>query len=81
MSALTIEAIFHEGALCPLEPTGLKEGERVQLAVRRGSTPTPDEILTLASEVYAGLSAQDVQDLERIALRSEGFFSARAEDP
>ncbi len=38
---------------------------------------TPEEILSLAAEVYAGLSAQEVQDVEEIALDRSQFFGER----
>ena len=39
--------------------------------------PTPDEILGLAGQVYAGLSEQDVNDVEKIALDRSNFAGAR----
>jgi len=38
---------------------------------------TPDEILDLAGQVYAGLSEQDVDDVERIALDRSNFAGSR----
>ena len=40
-------------------------------------TLTPDEILGLAGQVYAGLSEQDVNDVEKIALDRSNFAGAR----
>ncbi len=39
--------------------------------------PTPDEILGLAAQVYAGLSEQEVADVEKIALDRSNFISGR----
>ena len=38
---------------------------------------TPDEILGLAANVYAGLSEQDVDDVEQIALDRSNFLGER----
>ena len=39
--------------------------------------PTPEEILGLAAQVYAGLSEQDVLEVERIALDRGRFVAQR----
>ena len=48
----------------------------VPLPVRRVSSPT-DEILRLAAEVYEGLSPDDVDQIERLALDRSHFFVRR----
>jgi hypothetical protein len=35
---------------------------------------SPDAILALAASVYAGLSAQDITEVEQIALQRRDFF-------
>ena len=40
-------------------------------------TLTPDEILGLAGQVYAGLSKQDIDAVEKIALDRSHFAEAR----
>jgi len=35
---------------------------------------SPDTILALAASVYAGLSPQDIMDVEKIALQRQDFF-------
>ena len=39
--------------------------------------PTPDEILGMAAQVYAGLSEQEVSDVEKIALDRSNFAGER----
>ena len=39
--------------------------------------PAPDEILDLAAQVYAGLSEQEVKEIEEIALDRSNFASQR----
>jgi hypothetical protein len=41
------------------------------------ASPTPNEILGLAGQVYAGLSEQDINDVETIALDRSNFAGAR----
>ena len=38
---------------------------------------SPDQILELAAQVYAGLSAQEIADVEKIALDRSNFASER----
>ena len=40
-------------------------------------TLTPDKILDLAGQVYAGLSEQDIDGVERIALDRSNFAGSR----
>jgi hypothetical protein len=39
---------------------------------------SPDEILRLAAEVYEGLFAQDLQEIEALALDRSQYFAGRA---
>ncbi len=39
--------------------------------------PTPDDILGLAAQVYAGLSGEEIKDVERIALDRSGWVAGR----
>jgi PHD/YefM family antitoxin component YafN of YafNO toxin-antitoxin module len=41
-------------------------------------TLSPDEILRLAAQVYEGLSPDDVDEIERLALDRSHFFVRRA---
>lgn len=40
--------------------------------------PTPEAILALAAQVYAGLSDKDKEEVEQIALNRTHFFSNKA---
>jgi hypothetical protein len=44
---------------------GLSEGQHVRLEV---STLSPEEQLALAARFYAGLSEEDIEEIERIVL-------------
>jgi len=40
-------------------------------------TPPPDEVLSLAAQVYEGLSPNDVSEIERLAVDRSHFFVRR----
>ncbi len=70
-----IEAIFEGGVFKILDSPDLplSEGQQVRLIIE---TPpeSPEELLDLAAEVYAGLSSKDIDEIERIALDRRDFF-------
>ena len=51
----TVEAVFQDGVLKPVQPLELSEGDRVRLTVERITQAGSDEILKLARQVYEGL--------------------------
>jgi len=73
----TLEAVFENGTFRLLEaPTvALVDGQRVRLTVETGATP--DDVLALAEQVYSGLSDEEIDDVERIALDRRAFFGDR----
>lgn len=73
----TVEAIYQNGTFRPIEPSEipLQDGQSVRLTIE-----SPDEarnILELAGNVYAGLSEEEVEEVESIALDRTIFFSNR----
>jgi hypothetical protein len=54
----------------------LHDGQRVRLVVE--TEELPDAILALAASVYAGLSPQDITEIEQIALQRRDFFGDEA---
>lgn len=73
----TLKAVYEDGKFRLLEPSRvrLNEGERVRLVIE--SEPEPEDILALAEGVYAGLSEEETEDVERIALDRGEFFGER----
>jgi predicted DNA-binding antitoxin AbrB/MazE fold protein len=71
------EAVYENGIFRPVAPVApnLTEGQHVRLVVE---TDMPDDILRLAAEVYDGLSEQEVNDIEQIALDRSAFFTTPA---
>ena len=74
-----VEAIFEHGVFRPLEPVALDEGQKVVLSVET-VTPAGDRSVDLAAwrEVFAGLSAEEVDEVERLALDRSQFIPRRA---
>jgi predicted DNA-binding antitoxin AbrB/MazE fold protein len=74
----TIEAVYQNGIFKPLNPVSeeIAEGETVKLTINNKKL-SPDEMLKLASQVYEGLSEEDINEIERIALDRTNFFGDR----
>ena len=74
MTTETLDAIFEHGIFRLVRPPSipLREGQRVRLVVE--TDESPDAILALAANVYAGLSPQDIMEVEQIALQRRDFF-------
>jgi predicted DNA-binding antitoxin AbrB/MazE fold protein len=60
-----IDAIFEGGAFRPVQPVSIPDGQHVRITVNESCDP---ETLRLATSVYAGLSEQEINEIERIAL-------------
>ena len=67
---LDFEAVYENGAFRPIGANGihLSEGEHVRISVDIRPSNPGTGVLDLAAQVYAGLSDQDIADVERIAL-------------
>ncbi|MGB3682923.1 MAG: antitoxin family protein [Rubrobacteraceae bacterium] len=63
-----LKAVYEDGKFRLLEPSmvGLNEGEEVRITVE--SELDTEDILILAGKVYAGLSAEGVDEIEHAAL-------------
>jgi len=68
-----IDAVFENGAFRPIGPDliPIGEGQRVRITIDDAAEPLP---LRLARDVYDGLSADEIQEVERIALDRIAFF-------
>jgi len=70
----TIKARWHGGVLQPLEPLTLADEAEVQVTVDTDVIVSADEILLRAARVYQGLTADQVVEVEAIALDRRQFF-------
>lgn len=73
----TIEAIYEKGTFKPLKDPGLHEGQQVKIIIEISETKSVDTILELASKVYQGLTDQEIDEIEKIALNRTGFFNEK----
>jgi predicted DNA-binding antitoxin AbrB/MazE fold protein len=75
-----LNAIYEGGAFWPLsgQDVALPEGEIVKLTVKPLASANSTNVLSLAAQVYTGLSAADIADVEQIALDRSNFFASRA---
>ena len=75
----TMDAVFENGAFKPLGPAKLtlSPGQRVRLIVE---TPIENDenVLKLASQVYEGLSDEEIDEIEHIVLDRSSFFGDKA---
>lgn len=74
MNAQTCVAVFENGIFRPVTalPPNLTEGQYVRLVVE---TKAPEDVLELAAQVYRGLSEQQIDEIEQVALDRRDFFS------
>lgn len=74
-----MDAIYENGSFRPLQRDALMfpDGQRVRITIEDQDEP---EALRLAVGVYAGLSADEIDEIERIALDRGEFFSGRSAD-
>lgn len=68
----TVEAIFEEGVFKPVSPLDISEHKKVTLIIK-DETEEPSDILSLASMVYNGLSPEDIDAVEKIAVDRSRF--------
>jgi len=73
----TVEAIYRNGVLEPLEALDIPEEKKVQITIETDSTVPENSILALARKVYDGLSPGEIADIEAIALDRKNFFRER----
>ncbi len=74
----TIEAVYQNGMFKPLNPVSdeITEGKTVEITIRDKHL-SPDEMLELAAQVYKGLSEEEIDEIEKIALDRSNFFGDR----
>jgi predicted DNA-binding antitoxin AbrB/MazE fold protein len=69
-----VEAIYERGVLKLLEPLNLPEHQRVMVTVQPAPSGEPATELEAWHQVYAGLSEDDIRELETIALDRSRFM-------
>lgn len=74
----TIDAVFDNGSFKPVDshPLPFSQGQRVKLIVETPSESQMD-LIELAAQVYDGLSEEQIDEVEQIALDRSDFFPVR----
>jgi len=82
-----IDAIFENGAFRPVHPEQVQaaDGQLVTLVVKSESLPQQatdslPEPLRLAARVYQGMSSEEIDAIEKIALDRSGFGDGNTSD-
>jgi len=72
-----VDAIYENGTFRPIGDAEimLPDGTRVRLSVEPLGSSQNDDVLNLAASVYAGLSEEEIADVEQIATDRTQFFS------
>ena len=73
-----MKAIYENGIFKPLKPVseGFSEGEEVVIDVK-SKEDNASQIMKLAENFYEGLSEEDIDEIEAIALDRSNFFGDR----
>lgn len=69
-----IDAIYEKGTLKPLEALDLPEHQRVRITIHEPIIESPDETLEAWHQVYEGCAAEDIAQIEAIALDRSRFM-------
>jgi predicted DNA-binding antitoxin AbrB/MazE fold protein len=73
------EAVYEDGVLKPLQDPGLPEHHRFSVQVQELGEMQAADDLAAWHRVYAGLSDEDIAEVEEIALDRSGFFRRQPE--
>lgn len=64
----TLDAIYEQGVFRPLQNPEVAEGQHVRLVVETLPESSVEDILDSAAQVYTGLSDEQIDEIEQIAL-------------
>ena len=70
----TIDAIYENGVLRPLQKIDIPEHQKVSITIDTSKKQAPEKILQLAEQVYSGFSVEEIVEIEKIALNRSHFF-------
>ena len=69
----TVNAIYEQGVFRPLTDPAVPENQLVKLIVDSPADLTPEEMLKLGAMVYEGLSEDEIDEIEQIALENRNL--------
>jgi predicted DNA-binding antitoxin AbrB/MazE fold protein len=70
----TLEVIYENGVLTPLEPLDLPERQRIKITIAAVISEDPGGALAAWQDVYAGLSEDEIAAIESVALNRKNFM-------
>ena len=70
----TVDAIYQHGVFTPLKPLKIRDGEAVRLTIETALETKTEDLMSLAAQVYEDLTAEEIDEVEQIALRRQEFF-------
>jgi predicted DNA-binding antitoxin AbrB/MazE fold protein len=73
------EAVYEDGVLKPLEDPGLLEHHRFSVQVQELGEKRADDELAAWHRVYAGLTDEDIAEVEKIAFDRSRFLRSQPE--
>ena len=73
----TMDAVYEDGVFKPLKSPKLSEGQHVRIEIETPVEKSFDDLLELAAKVYEGLSADDIDGIEKIAHGRRDFLGDR----
>jgi len=76
MSKQVVDAVFENGVFRPLTPLPAPPAEGQQVRITVDGVLSPAEMTKLATSVFEGLSDEEMDEIEEIAL-DRSFFSNR----
>lgn len=77
-----IEAVYADGVFRPTKPVDIREGERVDLEIKRRALTREEAQAQVEAwgEVYEGLTAQEIDEIEGAMLDRSRFFRPATEE-
>jgi predicted DNA-binding antitoxin AbrB/MazE fold protein len=73
----TIDAVYEDGVFKPLKRLEIPDGQKVRLEIEAPALASPEDILDLATGIYDGLTEEEIDEIEKIALDRKHFFMNR----
>lgn len=70
----TVNAIYENGLFKPLNDIHISNGMKVKLIIESDNEDSIDDILSIATGVYEGLSDKDIEEVEEIAFDRKDLF-------
>ncbi len=74
----SVDAVFENGVFRPLVKRAIPIGEGQQVRLTVETIESPAEVLELAMQVYEGLTEQQIDELEHLALNRSSWFDDRS---